>query len=158
MVVLLLLPACLQVFFDPPVLSLPAGIHIRIGPPSTVVLKTTFVDERVRLGKGSRGSLFVFTRGAAADAAGMEAVGLQQTTPAGKFVLWGVVGALLLNGGWLFSQAALAPVLRAAGLVQVLLATALGGVIYRGGIMDDPDSNDDRPEVARPASSPQAAS
>lgn len=42
----------------------------RTGPPSSVVLKTTYVDERVRLGKGSRGSLFVFTRGGAADAAG----------------------------------------------------------------------------------------
>jgi hypothetical protein len=27
-----------------------------------VVLATTFLDSRVRLGKGSRGSLFVFTR------------------------------------------------------------------------------------------------
>ena len=58
-----------QVFFDSPVLSL-GGIHTRIGPPSSVVLKTTYVDERVRLGRGSRGSLFVFTRGGAADEAG----------------------------------------------------------------------------------------
>eukprot|EP00887_Chlorella_sp_A99_P000964 scaffold5.g964.t1 len=127
------------VFFDPPVLSLPAGIHIRVGPPSAVVLKTTYVDEHVRLGKGSRGSLFVFTRGGAADAAGMD-----------QFVLWAAVGALMLNGGWLLSQS-VAPVLRAAGLVQVLLATALGGVIYRGGVIEDPSKNDDRPEVARPA-------
>ena len=61
---------CAQVFFDRPVLSIPGGIHIRIGPPSTVVLKTTFLDERVRVGKGSRGSLFVFTRGGRADQAG----------------------------------------------------------------------------------------
>lgn len=33
-------------------------------------LATTYLDERVRLGKGSRGSLFVFERSAAADAAG----------------------------------------------------------------------------------------
>jgi hypothetical protein len=35
-----------------------------------VQLTTTYLDERVRLGKGSRGSLFVFERTAAADAAG----------------------------------------------------------------------------------------
>lgn len=40
------------------------------GPPSSVQLATTYLDDRVRLGKGSRGSLFVFTRGGAADAAG----------------------------------------------------------------------------------------
>ena len=31
---------CLQVLFEPPVLSLPGDIHIRTGPPSSVVLKT----------------------------------------------------------------------------------------------------------------------
>jgi hypothetical protein len=40
------------------------------GPPSSVQLSTPYLDERVRLGKGSRGSLFVFTRGGAADEAG----------------------------------------------------------------------------------------
>ncbi len=60
----------LQVFFDPPVISLPGGIHTRIGGPSTVVLTTTYLDDRVRLGRGSRGSLFVFTRGGKADQAG----------------------------------------------------------------------------------------
>jgi hypothetical protein len=42
------------------------------GPPSSVQLSTPYLDERVRLGKGSRGSLFVFTRGGAADQAGMQ--------------------------------------------------------------------------------------
>ncbi len=73
----------LQVFFEPPVLSLPGGVHIRIGPPSSVVLKTTYVDERVRLGLGSRGSYFVFTRGGAADAAG----GLPQPADGGAACL-----------------------------------------------------------------------
>jgi hypothetical protein len=40
------------------------------GPPSSVQLSTPYLDERVRLGKGSRGSLFVFTRGGPADQAG----------------------------------------------------------------------------------------
>lgn len=139
-----------KVFFEPPVLSLGKDIHIRTGPPSSVVLKTTYVDERVRLGKGSRGSLFVFTRGGAADAAGMDQVGLQQNTPLGKVILWGLVAALMGNGAWLASRGTLPPVIRAAGIVQVLLGLALGGVVQRGGIVQD---NEDRPEVAQPGSS-----
>ncbi|KAL4445848.1 hypothetical protein ABPG77_009047 [Micractinium sp. CCAP 211/92] len=141
-----------KVFFEPPVLSLPGGVHIRIGPPSSVVLKTTYVDERVRLGLGSRGSYFVFTRGGAADAAGMDQVGLEQCSTIGKVVLFGIVGALMLNGAWLAAQPALPPVIRAAGVVQVLLGTALGGVCYRGGIVSD---NEDRPEVVKDATSQQ---
>jgi hypothetical protein len=34
----------------------------RIGPKSSVVLGTQYLDETIRLGKGSRGSYFVFTR------------------------------------------------------------------------------------------------
>ncbi|KAL4425751.1 hypothetical protein ABPG75_009767 [Micractinium tetrahymenae] len=142
-----------KVFFEPPVLSLPGGVHIRIGPPSSVVLKTTYVDERVRLGLGSRGSYFVFTRGGAADAADMDQVGLEQCSTAGKVALFGIVGALMLNGVWLAAQAALPPVIRAAGVVQVLLGTALGGVCYRGGIIQD---NEDRPEVVKEAAGQQA--
>ena len=69
--------------------SLPGGIHTRIGPPSSVVLKTTYLDERVRLGKGSRGSLFVFTRGGESERAGMELVGRQRTTPLGTALVAG---------------------------------------------------------------------
>ena len=58
-----------QVRFERPELVLP-GLALRIGPPSSVQLATTFLDERVRLGRGSRGSRFVFARGGAADSAG----------------------------------------------------------------------------------------
>jgi hypothetical protein len=63
------MPPPQKVLFEPPVLSL-GPLHFRIGRDSDVVLSTTYLDERVRLGKGSRGSLFVFTRGGAADDAG----------------------------------------------------------------------------------------
>jgi hypothetical protein len=46
------------------------GISLRIGPESSVVLTTTYLDERVRLGKGSRGSRFIFVRGGEAESAG----------------------------------------------------------------------------------------
>ena len=41
-----------------------------VGPTSSVVLTTTYLDDQVRLGRGSRGSSFVFTRGGASDDAG----------------------------------------------------------------------------------------
>lgn len=63
------LPLSLQVLFEKPELCL-GGLSVRIGPPSSVILKTSYLDEAVRLGKGSRGSKFVFVRGGEAESAG----------------------------------------------------------------------------------------
>ena len=60
-----------RVQFEPPELSLGSALSLRIGPPSSVQLTTTYLDDRVRLGVGSRGSLFVFTRGGASDREGL---------------------------------------------------------------------------------------
>lgn len=57
--------------FDPPQLSL-AGIQLRIGPPSTVQIKTTYLDGRIRCGLGGRGSLFVFKRGGQSNNEGVD--------------------------------------------------------------------------------------
>ena len=62
------------VVFDPARLTLPFG-EVRIGRRSVVTLQTTFVDDRVRLGLGSFGSRFVFTRGGDAATAGLDRVG-----------------------------------------------------------------------------------
>ena len=40
---------------------------LRIGPPSDVTLTTTYLDLRLRLGRGGYGSIFVFVRGGDAD-------------------------------------------------------------------------------------------
>lgn len=61
--------ASAQVKFQPPRLTLSGLIDLPIGPQSSVVLTTTYLTPTVRLGKGSRGSLFVFTKGGAADTA-----------------------------------------------------------------------------------------
>ena len=58
-----------QVDFERPVIKL-LGLCLRIGPPSDVLLRTTYLDDRVRLGKGSRGSRFVFTRGGSSELEG----------------------------------------------------------------------------------------
>lgn len=59
-----------KVKFDPPQLSFAGGIHLRIGPPSSVQLKATYLDSRIRCGLGGRGSLFVFRRGGQSDSEG----------------------------------------------------------------------------------------
>ena len=48
--------------FDPPRITLGGLPAFSVGPKSSVVLSTTYLDQDVRLGKGSRGSLFVFAR------------------------------------------------------------------------------------------------
>ncbi|ERN12488.1 probable plastid-lipid-associated protein 8, chloroplastic [Amborella trichopoda] len=51
----------IQVIFEPPQLKVGA-LEFEYGGESEVKLKITYIDEKVRLGKGSRGSLFVFHR------------------------------------------------------------------------------------------------
>jgi hypothetical protein len=118
-----------KVYFEPPVLGFPFGIVARIGPQSTVVLKTTYVDERVRIGKGSRGSLFVFSRGGASDEASMETVGLERTGAIGGWVCW---------GGYVSRK----PVVSAIGWIVAMLGLFLGMTFARGGIIDPGESDD----------------
>jgi hypothetical protein len=56
-----------KAFFQPPLLGL--GLYnknkyltFRVGPKSDVVLDTIYLDETFRLGRGSRGSTFIFQR------------------------------------------------------------------------------------------------
>ncbi|KAL6652070.1 hypothetical protein ACP70R_010995 [Stipagrostis hirtigluma subsp. patula] len=51
----------IQVVFEPPEFKL-GSLGFQYGGESEVKLEITYVDEKIRLGKGSRGSLFVFLR------------------------------------------------------------------------------------------------
>ncbi|CAN0899697.1 Probable plastid-lipid-associated protein 8, chloroplastic [Linum grandiflorum] len=51
----------IQVIFEAPKLKM-GGVGLQYGGESEVKLQITYVDEKIRLGKGSRGSLFVFKR------------------------------------------------------------------------------------------------
>ncbi|KAG2491387.1 hypothetical protein HYH03_010178 [Edaphochlamys debaryana] len=126
-----------QVLFEPPVLTIGEGLHLRIGRTSSVVLSTTYLDERVRLGKGSRGSLFVFTRGGAADAAGMDRVGLQTTSLTSAALFSAFFVSLFLGGAALWVSGMVA--LKAAALCLWLLGAAIGGVVRQGGLLMDRD-------------------
>ncbi len=136
-----------KVFFDPPVLGLPFGIRARIGPKSSVVLKTTYVDERVRIGKGSRGSLFVFTRGYDSDKANMDIVGLEKTTVLGKAILAMSLGGMIASGGLMCHRYMAVPHLGGLGLFMMLVGIGLAFIFSRGGIIA---TEDDRPTVPEP--------
>lgn len=135
-----------KVFFEPPVLSLPFNIHTRFGPPSSVILKTTYLDEKVRLGLGSRGSRFVFVRGGEADKAGMDQVGLEKTSSFGKLLIFSMVSAMIVGGSYMAQNAQLPTHLRSLGIVGILIGAAVGGVFWRGGIINDPE---ERPEITK---------
>ena len=51
----------IQVIFEPPVLKF-GTFEFQYGFESKVKLQITYIDEKIRLGKGSKGSLFVFQR------------------------------------------------------------------------------------------------
>ena len=136
-----------KVFFEPPVLGFPGGIVARIGPPSTVVLRTTYVDDRVRIGKGSRGSLFVFTRGGKADEASMETVGLERTGAGGKVLIGAITMGMVALGAWVgvLGYRSSQPALSGVGWLVGMLGMFLAAVFVRGGIIDP--GADDKPDV-----------
>jgi hypothetical protein len=65
---------------------------LTIGPSSSVYLDTTYCDDRVRIGKGSKGSLFVFTRSTAPQANDWK--DMMQVQPVGKRQLLAAFGIL----------------------------------------------------------------
>ncbi|KAL3137903.1 hypothetical protein ABBQ38_005152 [Trebouxia sp. C0009 RCD-2024] len=120
-----------KVSFEPPRVSLPGGISLAVGPTSSVVLSTTYLDERVRLGKGGRGSRFVFTRGGACEHAGMEDIGTARTTASGYAILLSLTAAFfaaaysLYCGGTLLSKLlAAAPALLGVAITFALVRNA----------------------------------
>eukprot|EP00897_Mesotaenium_endlicherianum_P004382 jgi/Mesen1/3972/ME000210S03217 len=50
-----------EVFFEPPTFDL-GPLHFAYGKNTSVKLSTIYLDERIRVGRGSSGSLFVFKR------------------------------------------------------------------------------------------------
>ncbi|KAK3246747.1 hypothetical protein CYMTET_43732 [Cymbomonas tetramitiformis] len=104
-------------------------VTLSFGPKSSVVLTTTYLDDRVRLGKGSRGSYFIFTRFSPTESSVDE-------TPGSP--LWKVAVTLAAVGGLAWgacTKLAIPPVWAAAAVFCVTLALAL--VLRNGGIVDE---------------------
>lgn len=121
-------PNAIKVTFERPRLCL-GSMVFQFGPRSHVRLATTYLDERVRLAVGGRGSLFVFEKGGAAEtpvADEWNAVFQAQTWPVAilPIAVLGVLGLAFL-APW--------PV-RIAAIVFTLM---FGFVLGRGGIAHD---------------------
>mmetsp|Transcript_1278 Transcript_1278/g.2236 ORF Transcript_1278/g.2236 Transcript_1278/m.2236 type:complete len:340 (+) Transcript_1278:152-1171(+) len=126
--------------FESPQLSFMGLPALRIGPKSSVVLGTQYLDETIRLGKGSRGSYFVFTR-KEADSRVPAAAG------AGWSAIFGLVAFVSLSAAIL--SRLLSPTTSTwvtAGAAVVALA--LGIVLRNGGIIADDDM--DAPAITIP--------
>ena len=129
-----------RVAFEPPELVLgapghPAAVALRVGPPSAVQLSTTFLSDRVRLGRGSFGSRFVFTRIPAGQAdGGLAVVGTHVTGPAGWAALAAVLAACAAALAALAAGRPAAWPLAArlaAGVVPALVGLVLGGAAVK---------------------------
>ena len=57
----ILTPSTVRADFESPLITI-GGIGIRIGPDSNVVLDTPYLDNKMRLGVGARGSSFIFRK------------------------------------------------------------------------------------------------
>ena len=125
-----------EVLFDRPRLWLWPGLCVQLGPPSSVLLQTPYVDNDVRLGLGSRGSRFVFRRGGAGADPAAEARARQP--PQNR------LGALLLLAlGSALARALVgvgAPGRWAGGALLAILA-GLAYVLWGGGTVPDAEGN-----------------
>ena len=118
--------------------SLPR-LSLRIGPTSSVVLDTPYVDRNLRLGVGSRGSTFIFRRTMTAMAdewKGWMAEKPLRAKPVGAFFLFSGIGLQLLEK-FLQSQFGMHFFNPFAKMLLSGLAV-LGGFLFlsKGGIVD----------------------
>eukprot|EP00240_Pyramimonas_obovata_P005881 CAMPEP_0118921330 /NCGR_PEP_ID=MMETSP1169-20130426/661_1 /TAXON_ID=36882 /ORGANISM="Pyramimonas obovata, Strain CCMP722" /LENGTH=337 /DNA_ID=CAMNT_0006862043 /DNA_START=68 /DNA_END=1081 /DNA_ORIENTATION=- len=134
--------------FEPPQIAFMGLPSVSIGPKSSVVLATQYLDERIRLGKGSRGSYFVFTRKEGD-------VNIPEPTGTG----WGAIAAVIAlvaavaTGLPRILSPTLTPWVVGAA---VILSIALALVLRSGGIVDDePDAPSAPIEKAPPADVPK---
>ena len=90
-------PGTIRADFDSPLITI-GGVGIRIGPNSNVVLDTPYLDDKIRLGMGARGSSFIFKRTLEESANNWKVDIKRKALPAksaGVFLLF--FGTLLIN-------------------------------------------------------------
>lgn len=129
-----------KVYFDPPRINV-GSTSFELGGYSSVVLATTYLDEKVRIGKGSRGSYFVFTRGGPSDTAQMDTVGTQPPSAIAKYIGAAILAGLYY-GAYQLVRSSLATsnwVTGIAGGLLSLLCLGLTYVSWRGGAQRDED-------------------
>jgi len=127
-----------KILFERPCINF-GNLHFRIGPVSDVVLTTTYMDERVRLGKGSRGSLFVFKRGGAADTAELDKMGMEKSSPWALATVLAFLAALAASGVALWQTQTIPGRIAAVGIAALLSGMAF--VLKKGGQRGRGDAN-----------------
>ena len=128
-----------DVFFDPPVISILDSLVIRIGPRSSVTLTTPYLSDRIRLGVGSRGSMFVFARNQKANEADMDMAGLERSTYAGLASFFGFLSALALTSCGLWVLGTTQPIFRVLAGLPALLGLGFASILFKGGIVQGDD-------------------
>jgi hypothetical protein len=123
--------------FDPPriVFSNKAKrvlLCLSLGPPSSVILDTPFCDDRVRIGKGSKGSQFVFVRSddPVADE-WKELVNIKVVSKRQLLALFGIIAATSLSTSWRLSGIGrwMTLFVGAASLISTIaIASSTGGI------------------------------
>jgi len=129
-----------RVQFEKPRLRV-GPLTMSFGPTSQVELATTYLDDKVRLGKGSRGSTFVFVRGGnGADDVAPQVEQLYSARALGVASTLALAVTLLV--GAFFLGMKLAPLVNAPsalglplGAAVVVLVCMLGAVFFNGGIV-----------------------
>ena len=138
-----------RVVFDPPILALAPGTPfasgLKLGGKSWVQLATPYVDDRVRLGVGSLGSRFLFSRAAPdTHAATPESAGAT-TKPLGWLALAALAAGLAVAAVGLATRAPLfaralapAPALVCAALVAAVIKDRCVTWLGPGDVVEPP--------------------
>eukprot|EP00177_Eucheuma_denticulatum_P007414 GFKZ01013500.1.p1 GENE.GFKZ01013500.1~~GFKZ01013500.1.p1 ORF type:complete len:283 (+),score=34.44 GFKZ01013500.1:36-851(+) len=124
-------PNAIQVQFEPPRIAFGSAVF-QYGPRSRVRLTTTYLDDRVRLAVGSRGSLFVFVNDAG-DSGPMadEWKAIVKATPLPVWLLPVCIVSVVVLA---FSA------LRLLGYAAIVVAMMMAYVLKRGAFADDAPS------------------
>ncbi|GAB0491604.1 hypothetical protein MMPV_002858 [Pyropia vietnamensis] len=134
-----------HVAFERPRLALgvpPLRAVVSLGRRSTVVLGTPYLDDRIRVGRGGRGSWFVFTRRPGVNPAVVEGWPAIASAPAVPGWAFAVVAVGVVAG-----VAALAPAWVAGGVAVVVAALA---TVLRGGGTLRPPQGEARASTVTP--------
>ena len=135
-VVQALSPLAVKALFDPPRIVLGKRgrlLNINVGPSTSVLLDTTYCDDKVRIGMGgTSGTRFVFARCADDDVEANEFQELLNRKPMQKKKMLALLGAVTLTAFY----GAIGRGLRVSGgvvgiasvLVGILIATSSGGI------------------------------
>ena len=134
--------ATVQAFFAPPLLcvgevSHPWSFSLQIGPSSSVVLDTPYVDENIRLGLGSRGSLFIFKRvSPPAASSGMGSEGNHSTTVITAATTSAVSGAVhTVAEEWRLWTSRKPLTGRNVGALMIMCSLAVNACLSRGTLL-----------------------